>query len=58
MNEKGTEAAASTSVAIVETAAFDQFEMEVNRPFFFAIKDNESGMILFMGEIHEPEMKN
>lgn len=58
VNEKGTEAAASTSVAIVETAAFDQFEMEVNRPFFFAIKDNESGMILFMGEIHEPEMKN
>lgn len=51
VDEKGTEAAAATSVAIVEMAALEQFTMNVNRPFFFIIQDNESGMIMFMGEV-------
>ncbi|WP_062352896.1 serpin family protein [Bacillus kwashiorkori] len=57
VNEKGTEAAAVTSVAVKETAAMDSFQMIVNRPFFFAIQDNDSGLILFMGEVNNPAAK-
>ena len=53
VKEQGTEAAAVTSskVGIRSTP----IEMLVNRPFFFAIRDNDSGAILFMGEITNPE---
>ncbi|MDQ0271393.1 serpin family protein [Cytobacillus purgationiresistens] len=52
VNEKGTEAAAATSVEIVKMSLVEQpFYMDVNRPFFMAITDDETGMILFMGSI-------
>ena len=57
VNEKGTEAAASTSVGISVTSAPDQeemFEMVVDRPFVFTIDDKESGEILFIGAIINP----
>ncbi|MFS8651541.1 MAG: serpin family protein [Caldibacillus sp.] len=55
VNEEGTEAAAATAVAVVELAApVERFTMNINRPFFFAIQENTSGMILFMGALHEP----
>lgn len=56
VNEQGTEAAASTSIEIRETAAFieEPFVMEVNHPFFIAITDEETGAILFMGTIENP----
>lgn len=55
VNEKGTEAAAVTSIGI-RTTSFDPtppFQMIVNRPFFFAIQDNETDTILFMGAIQQ-----
>ncbi|MEQ8381862.1 MAG: serpin family protein [Coleofasciculus sp. A1-SPW-01] len=58
VNEEGTEAAAATSVGMVLTsAAIPQtpFEMVVDRPFFCAIRDNQTGTILFMGSIREPK---
>jgi len=58
VNEEGTEAAAVTSVEMEgETAApMEQpFEMVVDRPFFCAIRDNETGTLLFMGTIVDPE---
>jgi len=58
VNEEGTEAAAATSVGMVLTSAtFPQtpFEMVVDRPFFCAIRDNQTGTILFMGSIREPK---
>ncbi|MCM3176814.1 serpin family protein [Cytobacillus horneckiae] len=56
VNEKGTEAAAATSVAIVKMSLQDQpFHIEMNRPFFFTITDNDTGMNLFMGTISNPE---
>ena len=57
VNEGGTEAAAVTSVAISETSApiHAPFVMEVNRPFFFAITDDETDTILFMGSISKPQ---
>jgi serine protease inhibitor len=57
VTEKGTEAAAATSVVIVAASISTEepFVMVFDRPFFFAITDNETGMILFMGSIADPE---
>ncbi|MBD2354548.1 serpin family protein [Tolypothrix sp. FACHB-123] len=58
VNEEGTEAAASTSVSIVATSAMQKpepFKMIVDRPFFCAIRDNQTGSVLFMGSIMEPQ---
>lgn len=55
VNEKGTEAAAATSVGIVATSVPPPpFSMVVDRPFFCAIRDNKTGTILFMGSIVDP----
>ncbi|MEB3343469.1 serpin family protein [Okeania sp.] len=55
VNETGTEAAAVTSVIMKTRSAEKVVNMLVDRPFFFAIRDNDSGTILFMGEITNPE---
>ncbi|MBW4427668.1 MAG: serpin family protein [Nostoc desertorum CM1-VF14] len=58
VNEEGTEAAAATSVGIVTTSLREEpepFRMIVDRPFFCAIRDNQTGNILFMGSIIEPQ---
>jgi len=52
VNEEGTEAAAVTVVGIIETSLGPV--MRVNRPYFFVIREKESGTILFMGKIVEP----
>ncbi|MCX8037604.1 MAG: serpin family protein [Candidatus Sumerlaeia bacterium] len=57
VNEEGTEAAAATSVGIALTAMpmeQERFTLVVDRPFFVAIRDNQTGMLLFMGGIVEP----
>lgn len=53
VNEEGTEAAAVTNVA--SGVRSGPIEMNVNRPFFFAIRDNQTGSILFVGSIVEPK---
>ena len=50
VNEKGTEAAASTVVEIKETAIAEPPEFIADRPFIFIIEDSETGSILFMGK--------
>lgn len=59
VNEEGTEAAATTSVGMVLTSARmpaeEPFKMVVDRPFFCAIRDNQTGTILFMGSIKDPK---
>lgn len=59
VNEEGTEAAAVTGVQMDTTSApvGDPFVMDVNRPFFFAITDEETGAILFIGSLANPETK-
>ena len=54
VNEEGTEAAAATSVEIAVTAMPESFTMIADRPFFFAISDDMTGTILFMGSVNEP----
>lgn len=58
VNEKGTEAAAVTSVDVRLTTVMEPekpFEMIVDRPFFLAIVDGKTGIILFMGSIVNPQ---
>jgi serine protease inhibitor len=57
VNEEGTEAAAVTSVEMVATSMAGprrRFRMVVDRPFFCAIRDNQTGTVLFMGSIVDP----
>lgn len=58
VDEAGTEAAAATSVKIGVTSApppSEPFEMVVDRPFWFAIRDQKTGVVLFMGAITNPQ---
>jgi serpin B len=52
VNEEGTEAAAVTSVILLESASQ---EFRIDRPFVFVIRENFSGTIVFMGKIVDPE---
>ena len=57
VNEEGTVAAAATSVGISLTSVQEpreKFVMKVDRPFFFAIRDNRTGVVLFMGSVVNP----
>ncbi|TYQ29596.1 serpin family protein [Pseudanabaena sp. UWO311] len=59
VNEEGTEAAAATSIEMKVTSAMPSeespFQMIVDRPFFFAISDRQTGTIIFMGAIKNPK---
>jgi|Deesub1362A_J573_1020465.scaffolds.fasta_scaffold00194_9 serpin B len=56
VDEKGSEAAAVTEVILEkEEPPEETFTMIVNRPFFFAIRDNDTGAVLFMGSVIDPE---
>jgi len=52
VNEKGTEAAAATGVAMVESMPPT---FRADHPFVFVIMDNETGNILFLGKVVNPE---
>ena len=57
VNEEGTTAAAVTSVGVTLTSVQqprEKFFMKVDRPFFFAIRDNLTRVLLFMGSITNP----
>lgn len=55
VDEKGTEAAAVTSIGIRVTSMpiNSPFQMIVNRPFLYFIQDNNTATILFMGSINQ-----
>ncbi len=58
VNEEGTEAAAVTVVEMWVTSVGpphpEPFYFRADRPFFYAICDNQSGTILFMGSVVDP----
>jgi serpin B len=59
VDEKGTEAAAATAVAMMRaTSAIikktEPIEVKVDRPFFYAIQNVPSGVCLFLGRVTDP----
>ena len=58
VSEKGTEAAAATAVTVTRTTSSHNSEpppkiFTADHPFFFIIRDNKTGSILFMGRLNE-----
>jgi serpin B len=57
VNEKGTEAAAATGVALEKKGdkAYDPIVFQADHPFLFLIRDSKSGNILFLGRMTNPK---
>lgn len=53
VNEKDTEAAAVTMIGVATTAKPPEnpkiIELKIDKPFYFALRDNKTGEVLFMG---------
>ena len=57
VDEKGTEAAAATGFFGGATGGPSQIvELTVDRPFLFLVRDDETGAILFMGRVLDPNL--
>ena len=54
VNEKGTEAAAATGVAMRLSAALPGEVFRADHPFIFLIRDLDTGVIMFMGRVSDP----
>ena len=54
VNETGTVATGATSVGISISAMQDPVNLTVNHPFFYAIRDNTTGDLLFVGVLMNP----
>ncbi len=55
VNEEGTEAAAATAVEMVtKSAPIRELVFRADHPFFFMIRDNATGTVLFMGRVANP----
>ena len=59
VDEKGTEAAAATAVAMMAGTAFRSpppppIEVKIDRPFIYAIQHMPSGVCLFLGRVTDP----
>jgi len=58
VDEKGTEAAAATAVAMTAGAApAEPVRITADRPFIFALRDLDTGAVLFLGRITKPEVR-
>jgi serpin B len=57
VDEKGTEATAATAVQIeAGVASQQQVTLHVDRPFLFAVRDTDTGAILFLGRVVDPSV--
>lgn len=55
VDEEGTEAAAATAVIMrVAAAPMETVQMRIDRPFMFALRDRDSGVVLFLGRVTDP----
>ncbi|WP_253739070.1 serpin family protein [Halohasta salina] len=51
VDEEGTEAAAATGVVMNESASERSFDLTVDRPFLFCIRDRPTDAVLFLGQV-------
>lgn len=60
VDEQGTEAAAVTAETMTGSIrpSVNPVNFKINRPFFFAIRDNKTGVVLFMGKVENPGINN
>jgi len=55
VDEEGTEAAAATAVVMRATSApMVDVTLTIDRPFIFALRDTETGALLFLGRVADP----
>ncbi|VVC06003.1 Serpin (serine protease inhibitor) [uncultured archaeon] len=58
VDEKGTEAAAATAIVFMtimgENAGVQPLEFNADHPFVFLICDNQTGLVLFAGQVVDP----
>jgi serpin B len=56
VDEKGTEAAAATGIMVGATAIMlpPPLSFNADHPFLFAIRDQKTGLILFLGRVQDP----
>lgn len=57
IDEQGAEAAAVTGMTVGVTSAappLKEFEFVADRPFYFAIQDRSTGIVLFLGSMADP----
>ena len=52
VGEDGVEAAAAVGIIGVPHIWIPPVEFKVDRPFLFLIKDNQSGLIYFLGQVN------
>jgi serine protease inhibitor len=58
VDEKGTEAAAATAVAMTASGLpSEPVHLTVDHPFIFALRDLDTGAIVFLGRITEPKIR-
>jgi serpin B len=57
VDEQGTEAAAATGVTVQTSSYHPEPEMIVDRPFITVIRDDRTGLILFLGQINDPTQR-
>jgi len=51
VDEEGTEASAATAVVMNESAAVESFDLTVDRPFLFCVRDRPTDAVLFLGRV-------
>lgn len=51
VDEEGTEAAAATAVVMDESAPSTSFDLTLDRPFLFVIRDRPTDAVLFLGRV-------
>ncbi len=57
VDESGTEAAAATGVVAGDDSAVEEpLAVNVNRPFFFVLRDIPTGTVLFVGRVLDPTL--
>ena len=51
VDEEGTEASAATAIVMLESAPATTFDLTIDRPFLFVIRDRPTDAVLFLGRV-------